>query len=149
MNYSSEQQSAITGLLREVLSTTKPEEAFLADHVFEAPVNVQRRTDALGFGGGAEVILWIYPLFHIFCELAKGAGDGFSKKWGEQLAQWLWGDRRAARLEPEALGSLRKAVVQRLSKEGIAIQDCERVGDSVLAVLIDHPDLLKKISPRT
>ena len=148
MKYSSEQQSGIKSLLSDVLFSTKPEEVFLVDHVFDRPVDVQRRSDALAFGGGPEVILWMYPIFHVLCDLAKATGKGFSEKWGEQLAQWLWGDKPSARLEPTALANLRIAVVQRLSSEGVSVQDSERVGDSVLAALVARPELLRQVVAR-
>jgi hypothetical protein len=145
MNYSTEQQTAIKQVLTGVLSTAKPEEVFLVDSVFDQPIEINRRTDALGFGGGAEVILWLYPLFHVLCELTGDAGKGFAEKWGGQLAEWMWKKKPEASLEAAMLTNLRTAVVQRLTVEGVASPDSERVGDTLVAVLVNHPEFLRHI----
>jgi hypothetical protein len=144
MTYTSDQRTAIQQLLSEILSRVKPEETFLVETVFDRQVDVGGRTDALGFGGDATVLLWILPLAKVLQEFAATTFEGFSKKWGEQVAEWLW-KKKASRLEASDLMTFRSAMVQRLSAEGIAVEACERIGDTALAVLLAQPEILRQM----
>src|SRR5215467_12294985 len=87
--WSSEQRVSIKEFLASVLTTTRPEEVLLVDTVFDKTVDVTGKGNGLGFGGGVQVILWLYPLLDVLSDFAKDVGKGFAEKWGEQLADWL------------------------------------------------------------
>jgi hypothetical protein len=148
MNYSANQKEAIKQLLADVLAQTRPEEVFLVPNVFDEQSSVEGRTDGLGFGSHAEVVLMMYPIFSVLKELAGSASEGFAKKWGEHLAELIWSKKSDGKIDSLALASLRAAVVQRLSTEGVPDAESERVGDSVVSVLISRPELIRQIIER-
>jgi hypothetical protein len=148
MSLSNAQQDAIKSTLKDVLISTRPSEVFLVDESFKPQVSVARRIDATAFGGGAEIVLLVYPVLEVLKELATTAATGFAKKWGEGLAHFLLPAEKAATpimLNPTALQLLRSAVIARLTKEGVTPTDCEMVGDSVVSVLIAKPRLLRQM----
>jgi hypothetical protein len=146
MRLAADQRAGIEEILSTVLSQTRPEELLLVPGVFDKEVDVSRRSDALGFGADAQTVLWLYPLFSVLSGIAVTAADGFAKKWGEQLAQWLWNKVGHGTLDAEALNGVRADVIQHLLAEGVGAQDSERVGDCLISELIRRPTLLRQIA---
>jgi hypothetical protein len=146
MSESPTQRQAIKRLLSLVLAEVRPEEVLLVDHIFDEPRELDQRTGGLGWGGAVAGLLWIDLLLPALRHLAKATSDGFGKKWGERLAEWLWPKKSAPKpLDPEALTKVRLAMVEHLAAQGVPSQDCARVGDSVVAVLVGKPELLRQI----
>jgi hypothetical protein len=142
------QTTAVKETLREVLSAVRPVELFMIDEVFEPTVSVSRRADPIGFGGGMEVALWIYPMFGFLKQLAEATATSFAKQWGAGLAKRLWPDHKSESheaIDPSALQLMRCAMVQRLEKDGITTDDSERVADRLVALFVANPALLQKI----
>jgi hypothetical protein len=142
---SNTQKSAIQRVISAVLVDTRPNEAFLVNSLYSKAVTVAKRTEALGFGTGVEVVLWMYPLLEVFKELAGTAAKEFAKKWGDHLAAWLFDKGTpVASLKAEALLTLRNMVVERLLSTGATAREANSAGDALVRLLLQEPALLRE-----
>lgn len=142
MEYSKTQQSAIKEVLTIVLSQERPEEVLLVEGAFTRPPNVQRKRDGLGFGDQVQVVLWMLPLLHVLGELASTAAKGFAEKWGEHLFEW-WKKPSSDHLDAAALDKLRVALITELSAAGVSNTNAYKTSNSVVALLVSRPELLR------
>ena len=143
MKYSKIQQEAIKQILTEVLSSTRPEEVALVESSFDKD---DSKSDLLGFGSGVEVELAIMALLPILEKLATTAANKFAEGWGQHLAEWLFAkDKPDHALNSECLIELREAVVMRLRDQGFDSANAARIGDSMTAVMISHPTLVREL----
>lgn len=148
MSLKETQTNAIKETLSAVLSDVRPSELFMVDEVFKPTVKISRQTDPIAFGGGIDVVLWIHPLFHFLEHLAGTTISSFAKHWGEELAKHVWSKEKSKpreKIDPNALQLMRRAMVQRLEKDGITTRDSERVADCMVGLFASRPSLLRTI----
>lgn len=140
------QEASIQQVISSVLAETRPEEAFLVEHLFKPTVDTAKRTGALGSGVDAGVILWMYPLLEVLREFAGTAANEFAKKWGDHLDDWLWHRRASAPLlNRDALTRLHSRVVEKLLSRGATEKEANSAGDSLIAMLALEPALIRDI----
>ena len=126
-----------------MLSVERPEEVVLVESSFEKD---DSKNDMLGFGAGVEVALAITTLLPILKKLASTAADKFAEEWGHDLAEWLFAKGKTDHaLNLQCLIELREAVVMRLRDQGFDPANAARIGDSVAAVMVSRPTLVREL----
>jgi hypothetical protein len=141
------QKSAIQRAISLTLANVRPDEAFLVDNLFDPPVSVAKKTEALGMGTDVQVVLWMYPLMHVLGELANTAMKEFAKKWGDHLAEWMQHSSSAhTALTADALMIFRMRVVERLETSGALAADANRAADAMVSVLVEQPAIMRDVA---
>ncbi len=140
------QKRTITQVVSAVLMETRPEEVFLVDNLFDPFVTLSEKTDALGFGSGPEVSLWMYVILEVLKEFASTSAKEFAKIWGERIYSRLWGKHPSQDpLDPVGLKTLRSRMVERMIKSGVSSIQANSVGDCLVATLAQNPKLIRDL----
>lgn len=144
---STTQKKAIQQALVVVLSQTRPEEVFLVEDAFEKPNRLSRNSEALGFGTGLEVLIWLHPMVEVLKEFGTGITEGMGKYWGEELTKWIFDKNpHPALLDPGSLEKLRHHFVERLIRTGVPTPASNAAGDSLIALIAKNPKLIRDIA---
>lgn len=137
------QGQALSAVAKTILKATRPEEAILVDALI---CNQSRLGDdeILGFGMGPEIALLAPVLIDFLKDASKSSLKTLAEQCGEYLAKKVTSPSHP-KLDPSKLVRIRSDLSERLSNGGFEPDEVSRIGDSLVSVLIENPDLLREL----
>jgi hypothetical protein len=132
---------ALANIVKAVIVSTRPEEMILVDTFFQNP-NKAEREEMLGFGMGIDVALLTPLLISFLREAGKGALNELASDVGKKIAKQFTSEKEST-LNTSALQKIQEAFSLHLENAGFSPTDTLQVSDSLVTVLVSHPEWLQ------
>jgi hypothetical protein len=142
-----DQKLSIRQLAEQVLRTTRPSELILVKHLdLDRQDGVETKDGILGFDSGAVAHVVLPHLVLLLQTIATSGLTEIAETWGKALASWLIASDDSPKLDSASLRSVGESFRNRLIREGWSEQDGLKISDTLVATLVAHPALLRKIA---
>jgi hypothetical protein len=135
------QEQSLTAVVRSVLTSTRPEEVILVDGLV-SDQSQGKKDEILGFGLGPEITLLAPVLIDFLKEACKGSLKTVAESFGVYLAKKVVSPSHP-KIDQTKLVTIRTDLSKRLSESGFEPEEVNRIGDSLISVLVANPDLLR------
>lgn len=134
------QEQSLTAVAKSVLTSTRPEEVILIEGLVSNQ-SQGMKDEILGFGLGPEITLLAPLLIDFLREAGKSSLKTAAESLGEYVAKKVVSPSHP-KIEPRKLVTIRQDLSKRLLECGFEPEEVSRIGDSLISVLVENPDLM-------